>query len=71
MYWTFLSLKVNGADVQFDATSDVNTFLYIKGIDPEESVEVAWHADEHYPHAGWKDDSFKSGWQTIPFILAQ
>jgi len=65
-YWTFLKLTVNGEAMQFDNSSDVNTFIYVVGLNPSDTVEVTWQANEHYPHAGWKEDAFKYGWRTHP-----
>ena len=64
MHWTFLSLEVNGLSTPFDEKSDVNTFIYILGLDTNDALEVTWRANEHYPQGGWKDDSFKDNWQT-------
>ena len=64
MHWTFLSLEVNGLSTPFDEKSDVNTFISILGLDTNDALEVTWRANEHYPHGGWKDDSFKDNWQT-------
>ena len=65
-YWTFLKLTVNGEATQFDNSSEVNTFIYVVGLNPSDIVEVTWQANEHYPHAGWKEDAFKYGWRTHP-----
>mgnify|MGYP001067992112 CR=1 FL=1 len=66
MYWTFFSLKVNEENVQFGQSSDVNSFIYIGGLDPNDVLEVTWRANDHYPYAGWKDDSFKTEWRAHP-----
>jgi len=65
-YWTFLNLTVNGVSTQFHESSDVNTFIYITGVDPGNALEVVWQANDYYPYAGWKEDSFKYSWQTHP-----
>jgi len=65
-HWTFLGLTVNGKNAQFDNSSDVNNFVLVSGVDPMDSVEVTWHANNLYRNVGWKDDSFKDGWQTRP-----
>jgi len=62
--WTFLSLSVNHVERPFDEKSDVNAFIYISGLDPGDVLDVAWGANDHYPYGGWKDDSFRNGWQT-------
>jgi len=65
-YWTFLDLTADGVSKRFDDSSDINTFIYVSGLNPKNDVEVVWQANDHYPHAGWKEDSFKSGWQVHP-----
>jgi len=62
--WTFLELRVNGSVASLDDRSDINTFVYVSGRSISDTVTVKWQADERYPNVGWKDDSFKSGWQT-------
>ena len=62
-YWTFLNLTVNNNSAQFDNSSDINSFIYLRGVDSEDSVEVTWHANNLYRKVGWKDDSFMYGWQ--------
>jgi hypothetical protein len=64
--WTFDRLMVNGAAARFDSSSDINTFVYIRGLNPSDTLEVFWKTNEHYPRAAWKEDSFKYGWQTHP-----
>jgi hypothetical protein len=66
VYWTFRQIKVNGEPVPLDQLSDVNTFVYAQGLNPEDNVEVLWLANEHYKSAGWKEDSFTEGWRTHP-----
>lgn len=63
-YWTFLRLTVDGVDAKFDPSSDINTFIFIAGLKPKNTLTVTWHANRLYSTAGWKDDSFKEGWQT-------
>jgi hypothetical protein len=65
-HWTFLSLQVNFQNVQFDNRSDVNSFIYVAELLPSDILEVTWHANNLYKNVGWKDDSFKYGWQTRP-----
>jgi hypothetical protein len=67
--WTFSTLTLNGEARQLNNLTDINTFLYVGGSDPSDSVDVAWLANEHYQRAGWKDDSFKSGWRTHPLYV--
>jgi len=69
-YWTFLDLTVDGTSKRFDDSSDINTFIYVSGLGPENAVEVVWQANDHYPNAGWKEDSFRSGWDTYPGYAA-
>lgn len=65
-YWTFFDLTVNGLSAEFDVSSDVNTFIYVAGVEPGDSLKVFWQANDHYPHTEWKEDSFKFGWQPHP-----
>lgn len=62
-YWAFLELALNGANARPNDSSDVNTFIYIDGLKPEDTLEITWQANDHYPNAVWKEDSFKIGWQ--------
>lgn len=62
-YWTFFDLTVNSLSAKFDESSDVDNFIHIAGLQPDDDVQVIWQANEHYPSAGWKEDSFKQGWQ--------
>lgn len=66
-YWTFHDLKVNDNSEQFDGSSDLNTFIYVAGLDPNDILEVTWRGNDHYPYASWKDDSFKGEWQDHPY----
>lgn len=63
-HWTFLGLTVNGNSAQFDNASDVNSFILVSGVNPTDSLEVTWHANNLYTRVGLKDDSFEEGWQT-------
>jgi hypothetical protein len=65
-HWTFLNLKVNGESRQFDNQSDINDFIYIDELNPEDFLEVSWRANNLYPDVAWKEDSFKHGWQRRP-----
>jgi len=65
-YWTFYDLFVGGFSAPFDVSSDVNAFIYIAGLEPDDVLEVFWRANDHYPHAEWKEDSFKYNWQRHP-----
>ena len=62
--WVFLDLTVNGAAAKFDNSSDINTFIYLKGLNVSDVVKVTWQFNSNYPNVGWKDDSFKTGWAT-------
>jgi hypothetical protein len=63
-YWTFNKVILNDNEIRLDASSDVNSFIYVSGLAPSDTLDVFWKANEHYPRAGWKEDSFKYGWQT-------
>jgi hypothetical protein len=64
-YWTFQSLTINRiVPSTFDNSSDINHFIYKSGLLPQALLEVKWFADEFHTTIGWKEDSFKSGWET-------
>ena len=65
-HWIFSNLTVNGISRPFDESSDVDEFIFISGLDPSSVLTVTWEADDLHPNIGWKDVSFKSGWQTHP-----
>jgi len=65
-YWTFLNLGVNGVLTPFDESSDINTFIYVRDLKCEDNLKLTWLANDNYPIVGWKEDSFKTGWQTNP-----
>jgi hypothetical protein len=62
-YWAYVEFTVNGATASPHESSDVNTFVFIEGLEPDDALEVIWQANDHYPNAAWKEDSFKTGWQ--------
>ena len=64
MHWTFLDLTVNNASRQFDEASDINAYVYVKGLEPEDVLTVKWRWNRNYGSAVWKEDSFKEGWRT-------
>jgi len=66
-YWTFSAVYVNQNLSGFDESSDINKFIYVSELTPQDVVEVVWQANNLFPKAGWKEDSFKAGWQTNPF----
>lgn len=68
-YWTFLALYVNQKLSGFDNVSDINDFTYISKLARTDVIEMVWQANDFYKNAGWKDDSFKYGWQTNPNSL--
>lgn len=63
-YWTFLDLTVNNASRGFDESSDINTFVYVNGLKPQDVLTVTWRSKPRYSAVGWKEDSFKSEWHT-------
>lgn len=66
-YWTFDNAFLNTyKETQFDKSSDINSFVYVSGLASNDTLDVLWKANEYYPHAAWKDDSFKLGWHTHP-----
>jgi hypothetical protein len=64
--WAFQSSLVNGTFTMPDSSSDVNSFVQFSGLNPVDVLTVTWEANDLYPIVGWKEDSFKSGWQTHP-----
>jgi hypothetical protein len=64
MHWTFLDLRVNNVSRPFDEASDINTFVYVKGLKTDDVLTVKWQWNSKYPSAVWKEDSFRSGWRT-------
>jgi len=64
MHWTFLDLKVNNVSRPFDNSSDINSFVYVKGLKPDDVLTVKWRWNHNYPSTVWKDDSFRNGWRT-------
>jgi hypothetical protein len=64
MHWTFLDLRINNVSRPFDDESDINTFVYVKGLKPDDVLTVKWRWNRKYPSAIWKEDSFRKGWRT-------
>jgi len=65
-HWIFSNLTVDGVSCPFDESSDTNEFIFVSAVDPSGVLNVTWKADDLYPNVGWRDSSFKSGWQTHP-----
>ena len=65
-HWIFSDLTVDGLSRPFDESSDINEFISISGLDSRSVLNVTWKANDLYPSVGWKDVSFKRGWQTHP-----
>ena len=68
-HWTFLNLTVNNESKHFDESSNIDTFIYVKGLEPSDVVEVEWLFNSNYPRVGWKEDSFKREWHPHPQYL--
>jgi len=64
--WTFQDLIVNDSSRLPSESSDVNSLVRVDGVSRSDAVTVIWEANELYSTVGWKEDSFKSGWQTHP-----
>ena len=47
-YWTFLDLRVNNVSRRFDESSDINTFVYMNGLEPQEVLTVTWRSNPMY-----------------------
>jgi hypothetical protein len=65
--WTFQGSLVNGTSRTPDESSDVNSFVQFSGLSPTDVLTVMWEANNLYTVVGWKEDSFKSGWEGSPF----
>jgi hypothetical protein len=61
-YWAFVDLTINDQPGRFDNSSDVYTFIYIKGLQLEDTVVLRWLFYPKYPRVGWKENSFKRDW---------
>jgi hypothetical protein len=59
MHWTFLELTVNNVQARFDGSSDINTFVYVRDLQPTDVLTVKWLFNKNYARVGWKEDSFK------------
>jgi len=57
--WTFLDLMVNNTPSRFDDSSDVNSFIYVKGLQQSDVLTIKWLFNRRYTDVGWKEDSFK------------
>jgi len=68
-HWVFLALDINNASSQFDEASDINWFVYVKGLEPDDVLTIKWQFNRDYPSALWKEDSFKNGWRTHDLYL--
>ncbi len=66
-HWTFLAVYVNGEPFGFDNSSNINNFIYVSELAAQDVLEVVWQANNLFPNAGWKEDSFKDGWAKNPF----
>ena len=65
-HWALERISKNLAPYNFNETSNINDYIYIDGAQPDELVKIYWRSNENYPKGGWKEDSFKDGWQTHP-----
>lgn len=65
-HWIFSNLTVDGISRPFDESSDLNGFIFVSALDSSSVLNVSWRANDLYPNVGWKEVSFKSGWQTHP-----
>jgi len=63
-HWAFLDLTVNNVSRPFNGASDINSFIYVKELQPTDELKVKWHWNHNYQNVVWKDDSFKEGWRT-------
>ena len=65
-YWLFKNVTVNNVKQVYDNSSDINNFIFLRGLNPSDTLRVSWKADEEYPVCGWKEDSFRNGWGPYP-----
>jgi len=56
-YWSFEKIIPTPLDMQIDANSWINFTAR-----PEQAYQVLWSANEIYRNVGWRDDSFRTGW---------
>lgn len=61
-HWAFIGLTLNNHPEPFDDSSDVNTFVYIKDLLPQDRLTVNWVYYQKYTRVGWKENSFKRDW---------
>src|SRR3972149_1805136 len=67
-HWTFLDLRINSLSSEFDGTSDVNSFIYVRGLQTSDVVTLKWLFNRRYTNVGWKEDSFKGRvWSQGPY----
>ncbi len=64
LHWTFLDLDVNNVSSGFDEASDVNKFVSVQELRPQDVLTVKWRWNRNYSTAVWKEDSFDEGWRT-------
>jgi hypothetical protein len=65
-YWLFKNVTVNNVRQTYDNSSDINSFILLRGLNPLDTLRVSWKADDEFPVCGWKEDSFKNGWAPYP-----
>lgn len=65
-HWIFSDLTVDGISRPFDESSDIDEFIFVSALETSNVLDVIWKADDLHPNIGWKDVSFKSGWQRHP-----
>lgn len=66
VHWIFSELTVDGGSRSLDESSDINEFIFVSGLSSSNVLNVTWKANDYYPNVGWKELSFKSGWQAHP-----
>jgi hypothetical protein len=68
-HWTFRELRINGKASRLDDTSDINSFVYASGLQPNDQVTLRWVFNAHYTEVGWKEDSFRGRvWRQGPYV---
>ena len=63
LHWFFARAMVNNVSKSFDEVSDINFFVYVKGLKPDDVLTVKWRWNRDYSSAIWKEDSFRKGWR--------
>lgn len=64
-HWSFEKLIVNDVEDSPDDECDVNYAIIKTGVYSNDTIHIVWRGNEIYQPAGWKDDSFQTGWEIM------